>query len=421
MNTLLRLCAFAAAIASAGCVTEPATTGRAAASATTVHFWSSFEAGEPQPGGIAGGQGEGARIDARLADGPETAYTARPHAGFTGVQSLEYSGEATAGDGGSASIAVFDVSIPVTAATELSYRVFPQFNDGGSGSGPGQASRYAATFVSIDLHFTDGSLLSQLGARDQHGFALSPRGQGESKSLYTQQWNHVLSRIGEVAAGRTIDRILVAYASPFGPAKLRGWLDDVRIADTPVSVPAKRPSEYVLTTRGTNSSGDFSRGNNIPATAMPHGFNFWAPMTDAGSTSWFYEYARRNDENNLPRLEALTLTHETSPWMGDRQTFQVMPSIAEGVPSAVRAERAVSFHHDNETAKPHHYRVALDNGIVAEIAPTDHAAMFRFTFPGDDASLVFDNVDNRGGLVLSPTTREITGYTDVRSGLSNVA
>ena len=38
------------------------------------------------------------------------------------------------------------------------------------------------------------------------------------------------SRIGSVAAGKTVDRILVAYDSPKGPAKFRGWVDDVTLA-----------------------------------------------------------------------------------------------------------------------------------------------------------------------------------------------
>lgn len=395
------------AIGSAGCATCAAAPEQALA--TGDRFLSSFEAGEPQPL-ATGWQGQGARIALRADDGPDRAYTARPGVGFTGLRALEYAGDASAG--GHASATLYEVSIPVTAATELSYRVFPRFNDD---------LRYPATWIAIDLHFTDGTRLSELGARDQHGFTLSPRGQGESKSLYTGQWNHVQSRIGAVAAGKTIDRILVAYDSPSGPVEFRGWIDDLRLADAPPEATSKRPSEHVLTTRGTNSSAAFSRGNTIPATAMPHGFNFWAPMTDAGSLGWFYEYARRNDADNRPRLEALTLSHETSPWMGDRQTFQVMPSIARGVPSAIRAERAVPFRHENEIARAHHYRVTLDNGIVAEIAPTDHAAMFRFCFPGDDASLVFDNVDDRGGLFLSPGTGELTGYTDTRSGLSNGA
>ncbi|NZA26879.1 glycoside hydrolase family 92 protein [Luteimonas sp. SJ-92] len=410
--------AIATATVLAGCALQPEI--RAAAPGAE-RFWSSFEDGEPQPVESRIERAEGVDLALRHADGPDAAYTARTGAGYTGIHSLEYAGTIADDAGGQARVVVFDVSIPVTAATELSYRVFPRFSGDDPGSGAGRALRYPSTWVAIDLAFSDGTSLSDLGAPDQHGFALSPRGQGESKSLYTNQWNHKQSRIGEVAAGRTIERILVGVEAPFGPADFRGWIDDIRIADVPVGVASKRPSDHVLTTRGTNSSGAFSRGNAIPATAMPHGFNFWAPVTDAGSLSWFYEYAKRNDARNRPRLEALTLTHETSPWMGDRQTFQVMPSIASGVPSVNRAERAATFQHGNEIARPHHYRVALDNGIVAEVAPTDHAAVFRFRFPGDDASLIFDNVDDRGGLFLSPGSGELTGYTDTRSGLSNGA
>ena len=404
------LVAFAVALAA--CATSGAAPAPNRQVAQAVLFQSSFEAGEPQPVAEPVARAGEANLDVRISDGPDAAYAARTGVGFTGVRALEYSGKAVAGSGG-VDRKVFDVSIPVTAATELSYRVFPQYAE--------DDPDYLATCVAIDLHFTDGTRLSGLGARDQHGFVLSPLAQGESKSLYARQWNHKQSRIGEVAAGKTIDRISVGYRSPSGTGGFRGWIDDLRIADVAPSAPTSHPSSHVLTTRGTHSSGDFSRGNNIPATAMPHGFNFWAPVTNAGSLSWFYEYARRNDAQNRPRLEALALSHETSPWMGDRQTFQVMPSLAAGVPSANRAERAATFRHENETARAHHYRVALDNGIVAEIAPTDHAAMFRFAFPGDDANLVFDNVDDRGGLFLSPETGELTGYTDTRSGLSNGA
>ncbi|WP_149193663.1 GH92 family glycosyl hydrolase [Luteimonas suaedae] len=411
----------------AGCASQAGVQAPAASSTAPVteHFWSSFEAGDPEPAMDRIERAESMGMALGRADGPDAAYTARTQVGFTGVHSLEYAGEATGGDGGHAYHALFDVNIPVTDATELSYRVFPRFMDGDPGSGPGQSLRYTSTFVAVDLIFSDGTRLSDLGARDQHGFTLSPRGQGESKSLYTNQWNHKQSRLGDVAAGKVIEQILIGVDAPFGRGAFRGWLDDIRLVDgITADLPAastKRPSDHVLTTRGTNSSGAFSRGNTIPATAMPHGFNFWAPVTDASSLSWFYEYAKRNDERNLPRLQALTLTHETSPWMGDRQTFQVMPSLASGVPGANRDDRAVPFRHENEIARPHYYRVRLDNGIVAEIAPTDHAAMFRFTFPGDDASLIFDNVNDQGGLSLSPDTSEFTGYTDTRSGLSNGA
>ena len=67
--------------------------------------------------------------------------------------------------------------------------------------------------------------------------------------------------------------------------------------------------------------------------------------------------------------------------MGDRQTFQVMPSAAPGRRREPR--RALAFRHANEVAKPHYYGVTFENGLKTEIAPTDHAALFRFTFPGD--------------------------------------
>ncbi|MFT4257066.1 MAG: GH92 family glycosyl hydrolase [Pseudoxanthomonas sp.] len=373
-------------------------------------FSSSFETGEPQPVGVQGH--DDMHLHAHVGGGPDAAYTARTGVGFTGMHSLEYAGQTDA-SGDEASLRLFEVSIPVSANTKLSYRIFPQFIEGDQ--------RYHATFAAIDLLFSDGTRLSALGARDQHGFALSPRGQGESKTLYAQQWNHKQSRIGAVAAGKRITQILIGYQGPSDAARFRGWIDDIALVNVVENDASTRPSDHVLTTRGTNASSAFSRGNNIPATAVPHGFNFWTPVTDAGSLRWIYEYARRNDADNRPRLEALALSHETSPWMGDRQTFQVMPSIARGVPNAERAARALPFRHENEIAKPHHYRVQLDNGIVAEIAPADHAAMFRFVFPGDDANLIFDNVDDRGDLLLSPATGELSGYTDTRSGLSNGA
>jgi predicted alpha-1,2-mannosidase len=66
--------------------------------------------------------------------------------------------------------------------------------------------------------------------------------------------------------------------------------------------------------------------------------------------------------------------------------------------------------------------VRFDGGITAAIAPTDHAAIFAFGFPGEgDANLLFDNVDARGGLTLDARSQTLSGYTDVRSGLSTGA
>ncbi|MCC2276706.1 GH92 family glycosyl hydrolase [Streptomyces sp. ET3-23] len=345
--------------------------------------------------------------------GPTGSPTAKAHAGFTGTHALRYGGTHLATGHAYSYNKVFAVHTEVTPQTVLAYKVFPAM--------PERDPRYPATHVALDLAFTDGTYLSRLGAVDQHGAPLTPQGQAESKTLYVNQWNNKESRIGEVAAGKTVARILVAYDSPVGPAKFRGWIDDVSIAPAPQEHPPAHPADRAVTTRGTNSSSNFSRGNTFPATAVPHGFTFWTPVTNAGSTDWLYQYAAANNDDNLPTIQAFSASHEPSPWMGDRQTFQVMPSTASGVPDPARKARALPFRHEHETARPHYYGVTFDNGLRAEIAPADHAAMMRFTFPGADASVVLDNVRREGGLTLDPEHGSFTAWTDVKSGLSTGA
>ncbi|GGU47268.1 hypothetical protein GCM10010211_08870 [Streptomyces albospinus] len=392
-------------------------------------FSSSFEPGQPQPdwtdaaetgpdgrpktSGV-GREGTGAPgMSTRSDTGPADSPTAKAHAGFTGGHALRYAGTHTAAGRGYAYNKIFRVNTPVTTATSLSYKIFPEM----STTDPD----YPATHVAVDLAFTDGTYLSRLHPVDQYGAPLTPQGQAAAKTLYANQWNNRESRIGAVAAGKTIARILLAYDAPAAPRTapaFRGWVDDIAIGPKAPEKPLAHLSDHAVTTRGTLSSGSFSRGNTFPATAVPNGFNFWTPVTNAGSADWLYEYARKNNADNLPTLQAFSASHEPSPWMGDRQTFQVMPTVAAGTPDASRTGRALPFHHANETAHPHYYGVTFDNGLKAEIAPADHAAMMRFTFPGDHAGLIFDNVNNKGGLNLDLAHGVVSGYSDVKSGLS---
>ncbi|WP_200307722.1 GH92 family glycosyl hydrolase [Streptomyces adelaidensis] len=361
-----------------------------------------------------GGQEPAPRDMLSLVDrGPSGSATAKAGAGFTGERALRYAGRHTADGRAYSYNKVFDVDVDVERDTELAYRIFPSMAEGDLD--------YDATNVAVDLVFTDGTSLSELRAVDQHGFPLSPRGQGAAKVLYVNQWNDVVARIGSVAAGRTVDRIVVAYDSAKGPARFRGWLDDVTLRVRAPERPKAHLSDYAVTTRGTNSSSGFSRGNNFPATAVPHGFNFWTPVTNAGSLSWLYDYARANNADNLPTVQAFSASHEPSPWMGDRQTFQVMPSAATGTPDLGRTARALAFRHENETARPYYYGVRFENGVKAEMAPTDHAAALRFSYPGDDASVLFDNVTDQAGLTLDKAEGVVTGFSDVKSGLSTGA
>jgi predicted alpha-1,2-mannosidase len=366
-------------------------------------FHTSFEAGDKAINRAKGT----ASLKVDIVGGPSKAQvlTAKPDVGFSGLHSLHYDGAGS----GKHEVELFDVDVPVTADTELSYLLFPRSRAGDLHNG--------ATFLAIDLVFDDGSRLSQGQALDLHGTAFTARGQGAARILYPDQWNAVSGSL-KAFAGRRVRKIILVHDDE-ASTDFEGFLDDLRIGDAPV-VASTRPTDFVDTRRGSNANGHFSRGNNFPAVAIPHGFNFWTPTTNAGS-NWIYQYQERNGADNHPRIEAFSLSHEPSPWMGDRQTFQVMPAIAAGTPTLHREDRAMSFEHANELAQPDYYRVRFDNGVIAEMTPTDHAAIMRFTFPERHAQLIFDNRDDLGGIELDAAAGAISGWSDSKSKLSTGA
>ncbi|MFC3505531.1 GH92 family glycosyl hydrolase [Micromonospora krabiensis] len=341
--------------------------------------------------------------------GPVSGHNMLPRAGFTGVASLRYSGGAEADGRSYATNRLFDVDIPVGPKTRLSYRIFPEFT--------GQNDTYPSTYTALDLHFTDGTYLSRLAPLDQHGYALTAAGQGASKVLYADQWNAVQSDIGAVANGKTIDRILLAYDIPTATAETRfqGWLDDVTVTGAATAIDGSRLTNYVDTRRGTNSSGSFSRGNNLPISAVPNGFTFFTPVTNATSDSWEYEYQRANNGANLPMLQGLGISHQPSPWMADRNQMSVMAVPAGGPLTGAPSTRALAFSHDDEIARPDLYQVTTQNGLVARMSPADHGGIMQFTFPSGAAtgSLVFHN-----GTFTISTDATITGWVDNGSPLS---
>ena len=65
--------------------------------------------------------------------------------------------------------------------------------------------------MAVDLKFKDGTYLSELGAIDQNGNKVDAQSQGDSRTLVAQQWNEIYSKIGDVAKGKVIEKILVVY------------------------------------------------------------------------------------------------------------------------------------------------------------------------------------------------------------------
>ncbi|TPW71557.1 GH92 family glycosyl hydrolase [Schumannella sp. 10F1B-5-1] len=344
-----------------------------------------------------------------VGNGPVSGYNIKPNAGFSGLKALRYAGAPIADGATTGQNLLYNVDLTVGADTELSYKILPILDD---------ALTYSATYAAIDLVFADGSRLSQKGLVDGNGFGASAREQGTAKALYASQWNSVKVDLSGLE-GQKIDKILFSYDDPNGRAGhgFSGWVDDIALAPK-VQVDDSSLVNWVDTRRGTQSSGGFSRGNNIPAAAVPNGFNFFTPMTNANTDSWLYSYLSDNNAANLPRLQGIGISHEPSPWMGDRNQLAVLPS-ASAVPTSTLTDRQLEFSHGQEIARPDLYSVKFTNGMIAEVTPTDHGGIYRFQFTGSTGSVLLDKVasNSLSGLAVS-ASGAVTGWVDGGSGLS---
>ena len=177
---------------------------------------------------------------------------------------------------------------------------------------------------------------------------------------------------------------------------------------TPQQGAPMRPTEHVTTLMGTQSDYALSTGNTYPAVALPWGMNFWTPQTGRMGDGWTYTYGAHT-------LRGLKQTHQPSPWINDYGQFAVMP--VRGDDKLDEESRQSWFSHQSEVAKPYYYSVYLaDHDIVAEVTPTERAAMMRFTFPESRESGVVIDAFDRGSRVEMVDDRTVAGYTTRNSG-----
>jgi predicted alpha-1,2-mannosidase len=163
------------------------------------------------------------------------------------------------------------------------------------------------------------------------------------------------------------------------------------------------PADLVNPLMGTDSEYKLSNGNTYPAIALPWGLNFWTPQTRVMGNGWAYTY---NDN----KIMGIKQTHQPSPWINDYAAFSLMAET--GKIKLKEEERASWFSHKAEVVKPYYYSVYLaDYDVKAEIAPTERAAIFRFTFPQSDSSFILIDAFNKGSMVrIIPSERKIVGY-----------
>lgn len=175
------------------------------------------------------------------------------------------------------------------------------------------------------------------------------------------------------------------------------------------TTPPVTPVDYINPLMGTSSNPALSNGNTYPAIALPWGMNFWTPQSGKMGDGWQYTY-------DATKIRGFKQTHQPSPWMNDYGMFSIFPET--GKLKLNEAQRGSWFSHKAEIAKPYYYSVYLaDYDVTTELAPTERAANFRFTFPQSDSShIVIDAFDKGSYVKIIPGEQKIIGYSTKNSG-----
>jgi hypothetical protein len=157
-------------------------------------------------------------VDATLPGdwGPEQIYA---HSGNTAVR---YSGSSVGEGRAFCCMVAFSVSIPIDSQTKMLYWILPQQDNG--------------RYVGVDLHCSDGTSLTNIGSTDTNGIPMSP-GAGHGGNIPLYQWSAVKCDLGKWIAGKTVDTVWITYARDAAHGQFRGYIDDLVIADEPVSTP----------------------------------------------------------------------------------------------------------------------------------------------------------------------------------------
>jgi len=327
-------------------------------------------------------------------DGPADPPSSRPHAGVLGGAVFRYRFRPADG--------VTRVAVPgfdAVACTPDAVLHWAFYADGDAAV----HAPWAPLAVAVEV-VADGERLSEnLRVRDRYGFPIDPAAQFAAAWSMPEQWNADSVSLAPLAE-RTAAVEVVLGAPGLGdvgsgaPSEATGFIE-LRVEVSPPT--ARTPAERVDTRRGSHAGDRFSRGNTIPAVAVPHGFTFVTPATDARNQRWPYRPFIHDDDRGR-RLEAIQFSHQPSPWIGDRGVLQVMPF--DGIPAADPASRRRWIASGSERAHPHVWAATLDGGLSVEATATDHVGVFRVRAENPDAEIgfVIDQPGGHGAVAAQP-------------------
>ncbi|SFD12849.1 GH92 family glycosyl hydrolase [Algibacter pectinivorans] len=172
------------------------------------------------------------------------------------------------------------------------------------------------------------------------------------------------------------------------------------------------PIDYIDTRIGTKSwsgkstlsQAELPQGHVYPGVGAPFAMTQISPQTTKKDIPYWWEHEK---------IQGFRSTHyPNGASMSEYGPLTIMPMV--GDLKITPEERASTFNHANEIAKPHYYSVTLnDYNIKAELTAVAKAKFLQFSYPKSNAShIVIDNPFAHGYFKVNPEKNEIEGYTD---------
>lgn len=293
-------------------------------------FFSSFEGGSLKTETTNGKQlsigfdkdtaTEQTPLSAEISNGPAVNNCGKAKVGYSGPSALKVSGRKTTGNAKNNVVIFEGLNLQIFKNMQLSYMIFPDYTGENDDSRTGQ-------YISIDLAFTDGTYLSDLGAEDINGHLMNPLSQGKARSMYRRQWNYVCCKVSEKARSKTVDKIIVRYERDEDGDDILTYIDDIAI-QTVEPEQKDSPADYVLTTRGTDNTGSYSHGQTYPAVSVPNGFNALTPFT--GTDKYLYTYGSDS-------IQAFGTSHQANIALSTTAYFSLCLTSGRKIPTKNRS------------------------------------------------------------------------------------
>ena len=137
-----------------------------------------------------------------------------------------------------------------------------------------------------------------------------------------------------------------------------------------------------------------------------------------GGASASYSLTSGDDHPELdPRDWKLLGSDDGEKWTTlDAQKNQSWGDRERGVTKSFPAGSSRAFSHARETAQPDYYAVDRDNGIKAEMTPTNRGLVMQFSFRENAGSVVLDSPTGDGDFSIDLAIGAVTGWIDHGAG-----